>query len=66
MNCEYFRERISCLIDGELSKDEEAALADHLETCPECAAMYRAFKELSCIMEDDLEEALATYFSILA
>ena len=57
MNCEYFRELISCLIDGELSKDEEAALADHLEICPECAAMYAAFTGLSSVIAEDLEEA---------
>lgn len=57
MDCEYYRELISCLIDGELSADEEAALADHLETCPECASMYSAFKELSCLMEEDMEDA---------
>lgn len=57
MGCEYFQELISCLIDGELSRDEEAQLADHLETCPECAAMYKAFKELSCIMEEDMVDA---------
>lgn len=57
MDCEYFRELISCLIDGELSKDEEAALADHLETCPECAAIYHAFSQLSAIVAEDTEGA---------
>ena len=57
MNCEYFRELISCLIDSELSKDEEAALADHLEICPECAAMHAAFSGLSSAIAEDMEEA---------
>lgn len=58
--CEFYQELISCLIDGELSNDEEAALADHLQNCAECAAMYRAFKELSSIMEDDMLESPET------
>ena len=57
MNCEYFRELISCLIDGELSEDEEAALADHLEICPQCAAMHAAFAGLSSVITEDMENA---------
>ncbi len=57
MDCEYYRELISCLIDGELSEDEEAALADHLEICPECAAMHAAFSQLSSLVAEDMEEA---------
>lgn len=55
--CEYYQELISCLLDGELSGDEEAALADHLENCPECAAMHRAFAALSQTIAEDMEEA---------
>ncbi len=60
MDCEYFRELISCLIDGELSKDDKAALADHLEICHECATMYAAFSNLSSVIAEDLEEAPAS------
>ena len=56
MNCEYYQELISGLLDGELTEQEEAALSDHLQTCPECAAMYKAFKELSAVMQEDMEE----------
>lgn len=55
--CEYYQELISCLLDGELSNDEQAELAEHLENCPECAAMHRAFAALSQTMADDMEEA---------
>lgn len=55
--CEYYQELISCLLDGELSADEEAALADHLEICPDCAAMHGAFAALSRTMAEDMEEA---------
>lgn len=55
--CEYYQELISCLLDGELSADEEAALADHLQSCPDCAAMHRAFAALSNTMAEDMEDA---------
>ena len=41
--CERFEERISALLDGELSAEEEAELRAHLEQCPDCRAMYEAF-----------------------
>ena len=57
MECEYYRELISCLIDGELSEAEEIELADHLRACPECAALHAAFADLSSLMEEDMEDA---------
>ncbi|MBQ7896218.1 MAG: zf-HC2 domain-containing protein [Oscillospiraceae bacterium] len=57
IGCEYYQELISQLIDGELTKDEESELAEHLQNCPECAAMHRAFAELSAIMEEDMEDS---------
>lgn len=41
--CERFEERISALLDGELSAEEEAELRAHLEQCPDCRAIYEAF-----------------------
>ena len=41
--CERFEERISALLDGELSAVEEAEVRAHMEHCPECRAMYEAF-----------------------
>ena len=57
MECEYYRELISCLVDGELSEAEEKELADHLNVCPECAALHAAFADLSSLMEEDMEDA---------
>lgn len=54
--CENYQEMISRLLDGELEAAEEAALAEHLKTCPGCAALYVAFSGLSETLSQDLEE----------
>ena len=54
--CEYYQELISRMLDEDLSRDERAALAEHLGTCRECAAMYQAFSALSDTISSDLEE----------
>lgn len=45
--CEYYQKLISRMLDEDISRDERAALAEHLGTCRECAAMYQAFSALS-------------------
>ena len=50
IGCERARELISCLIDGELSEKEKSEVSEHIETCPECKAVFDAFFALS----DDL------------
>ena len=54
--CEYYQELISRMLDEDLSRDERSALAEHLETCRECAAMYQAFSVLSDTLASDMEE----------
>lgn len=54
--CEYYQELISRMLDEDLSRDERAALAEHLGTCRECAAMYQAFSALSDTISSDLAE----------
>ena len=51
-SCEQIQFLISQLIDRELDKEEAALVAEHLKSCEDCAAMYRAFSGLS----EDLEE----------
>ena len=55
--CEYHQELISRLIDGELSEEGRAVLAQHLRECGECAAIYDAFAGISQAIGDDMEEA---------
>lgn len=49
-NCDKYQELISRLVDGELSRDEYAALDAHMENCAECSAMYAVFASLSDII----------------
>lgn len=55
-SCEYYQEMISRMIDDELSEEEQAVLARHLDTCPACSALYAAFSGLSAAIADDLAE----------
>ena len=54
--CEYYQEQISRKLDEVLSPEEEAALADHLRSCPDCAALADAFAALSRSLSGELEE----------
>lgn len=42
-DCGYWQERISRLLDGDLSPEEEAALWEHIADCPDCAQAYETF-----------------------
>ena len=55
-SCEYYQELISRMLDDDLSKDERRALGDHVKTCPDCAAVYVAFRSLSEHLGTDLVE----------
>lgn len=55
--CEYYQELISRLVDGELSEEGRAVLAQHLRECGECAAVYDAFAGISQAIGDDMVEA---------
>lgn len=55
--CEKYQELISRMVDGELTAREEADLADHIESCTACAALFRAFSAISGQIGGDLEEA---------
>ena len=55
-NCESYQEMISRMLDGDLSKEERAELAEHVKRCPDCAAVYVAFRSLSENLGGELEE----------
>ena len=44
--CEHYEADISALLDGELDAGEEKALRAHMETCPDCRALYETFSLL--------------------
>jgi anti-sigma factor RsiW len=52
MNCERARELMSAFYDQELEPDIEAAVREHLESCPECTQHLAQFKELSRLAAD--------------
>lgn len=55
-SCDKYQELISRMVDGDLSADEKHELADHIENCPSCSALFQAFFSISKVMEDSLEE----------
>ena len=52
MNCNEIRELISCMLDGELSADDSAIVAEHLAECPECMRVFEAFHTISLSLEE--------------
>lgn len=55
-NCDRYQEMISRMLDGELSRAERDELAEHVQRCPDCAAVYVAFRSLSENLSGELEE----------
>jgi hypothetical protein len=45
MECERIRERLSSLIEGDLSRSEEKMIKEHLSSCPECQKNFETFKK---------------------
>ena len=54
--CQEYQELISRMLDEDLSKTERDALAEHIKRCPDCAAVYVAFRSLSESLSEDLVE----------
>ena len=55
MRCEEIREKISMMVDNELSDDDRALVTEHLAACPDCMQVYEAFAAVSACL-NDLEE----------
>ena len=60
MNCNEIREKISCMLDGQLSAEDSAMFAEHLAECPECMRAFEAFHAISITMEE-LEDVPAGF-----
>lgn len=45
--CEKIQEKLSEMLDGELSETDETEVRAHIAHCPDCAALYAAFSALS-------------------
>ena len=59
-SCEAYQELISRMLDGDLSRSERNELAEHVKVCPDCAAVYVAFRSLSEHLGEELEEVPAS------
>ena len=46
MRCEAARELLSEKLDGALTPEQERALAQHLEVCPDCRRIFAAYQQL--------------------
>lgn len=47
MQCNEFRELLSAWLDGELSEEESAGLAEHLAVCHECSECLAEYRQIS-------------------
>lgn len=58
--CEKIQEKLSEMLDGELSEADEAEVRAHIAHCPDCAALYAAFSALSeaAAEPEDVPDAL--------
>lgn len=54
--CESYELMISRKLDNDLSESEEAALREHLRTCPECRALADALVDVTLSMRGDIAE----------
>ena len=51
--CEEYELLISRLLDDDLTIDEEAALREHMRSCPDCQRTFRAFSAVKESLRDD-------------
>ena len=58
--CEKIQEKLSEMLDGELSEADGAEVRAHIAHCPDCAALYAAFSALSeaAAEPEDVPDAL--------
>lgn len=53
-DCRIFEQQISASLDGELSREEETALREHLRRCESCRAYARVLERLSAAYQEDI------------
>ncbi|MDD2878228.1 MAG: zf-HC2 domain-containing protein [Acidiphilium sp.] len=56
MNCDFYAEPSSAMLDGELSPAELAALTAHLATCPGCVQRLAELAALHAALQADIPE----------
>ena len=53
-DCEKYIEMMSAMVDGELTKADEAELRSHLDDCADCRRVYSAFSGISGALSEEL------------
>lgn len=58
--CDEIQEKISALVDGEISESEKAEIEAHIEVCGECRAVFEAFTAVSeaLCQQEEIPEGL--------
>ena len=59
-DCEYWQERMSLLLDGELPPEEETALWEHMGQCPDCQRAFETYARMTGILRCELAEPPAS------
>ena len=52
MTCDKALELMSAELDGELTKEETAALQAHLDECPDCRASYAQLRDMDAFLKE--------------
>lgn len=52
MECAALAERLTDLLEGELSEEEEAAAVEHLATCVACEAVLAGTREVVALAQE--------------
>jgi anti-sigma factor RsiW len=55
MNCEWFEEHISALVDHEIDDQQASAVFAHLGTCPSCRTFLAALQKIRLAMPATIE-----------
>jgi len=50
MECEDIRKQLEAFLEGEVEEAERTAIQGHLETCPECARVFRQSKKMAGVL----------------
>jgi|WetSurMetagenome_2_1015567.scaffolds.fasta_scaffold189458_2 anti-sigma factor RsiW len=60
MNCEWYEEQISALIDHEVDDAQSAEIFSHLGTCPSCRSFLASTQRLRTILANHADTVPAT------
>jgi len=59
MNCSELADRLTDLLEGDLSEDDEAAAVEHLATCSACETVLAGTQQVVALVKDHGQIALS-------